>query len=106
MKHAVRAVATKNQIELVLIVSSKGIYDNIATLHEGMDFCLKTTVQRIRDSFQRGDIKTLRSFQGMDIIADALKKMISDMHRVLKRVATSRMLCIPENVWFELRSAS
>lgn len=43
-----------------LHVDSRGLLDTISNLHDGKQYRLCQIVQRIRDSFKRGDIDVLR----------------------------------------------
>lgn len=43
-----------------LLVNSRCLYDTIPTLHEGNDYRIRQTVQRIRNSFEAGEINRKR----------------------------------------------
>lgn len=43
-----------------LNIDSNGHHETIITLHEGKDYRLRQTVQRIRDSFEAKELETIR----------------------------------------------
>lgn len=51
-KTALQAILRSSAIQHELNVDFKGLYDTITTMHEGRDFKLRQTFQRIRDSFE------------------------------------------------------
>lgn len=73
------------QINHTLNVDYKGLYDTIKTLHEGSEYRLRQSVQRIRDSFDSGWLDTLRLVQGIVNIADELTTRNKYMQRMLNR---------------------
>lgn len=105
LKMAIRSLSLDGlNIPHVLNVDSKGLYDTITTLHEGREYRLRQTVQRIRDSFEAGDLDTLRWVQGAVNIADALTKRNPQMHRLLNRIASTGILKLPVHRSFEHNS--
>ena len=88
----------------VLNVDSKGLYDTITTLHEGRDYRLRQTVQRIRDSFEPGELDVLRWIQGVVNMSDALTKRNPVSFRMLNRIACSGTLELPAHKSFEVDS--
>lgn len=104
IKNSYSSLNPNIKIRHELIVDSKGLYDTISTLHEGRDYRLKQTVQRIRDSFENQDIDTLKWVQGKCNIADALTKRNPEIHRLLNRIATSGRLKLPSHQEFSLDS--
>lgn len=106
MKMALQSITQDNKrIPHVLNIDSKGLYDTITTLHEGREYRLRQTVQRIRDSFESGELDTLKWVQGIANIADALTKRNTTMHRTLNRIASTGRLVLPTHNSFELNSA-
>ena len=79
-------------MEHQLNVDSRALYDTITTLHESIDYCLRQTVQRIRDSFESRDLNVLRWLPGQQNIADALTKYDLNQFRHLNYVCTSGKL--------------
>lgn len=105
IKMAIQSLTTDNtHVPHVLSIDSKGLYDTITTLHEGREYRLRQTVQRIRDSFESGELDTLRWVQGIVNIADALTKRNTTMHRMLNRIAVNGKLELPTHKSFELHS--
>lgn len=104
LKQAFKSIAPHDEIKHTLIVDSKGLYDTISTLHEGEDYRLKQTVQRIRDSFESGDIDVLRWVQGKANIADALTKRNREMHRMLSKITRTGRMDLPRHRYFDLDS--
>lgn len=45
---------------LILTVDSHGLYSKIITLHEGRDYKLRSMVERLRYSFESGDIAVMQ----------------------------------------------
>lgn len=67
-------------------MDSRGLFDTITTLHEGRDYRLRQTVQRIRDSFESRELDTLRWIKGSANIADALTKRNPVLYRLLNDI--------------------
>jgi len=82
------------------------LYDTITTLHEGRDYRLRQTVQRIRDSFESEDLNALRWIQGKVNLADALTKRNPQTHRMLNRVARNGLLDLPPHMSLQLNSGT
>ena len=66
-----------------LYTDSMGLFDTISTLHDGREYRLRQTVQRIRDSFEAGDLDALLWIPGVDNVADALTKRSVELQRKL-----------------------
>ena len=60
LKMAVRSIFSSHDFPHVLIVDMKGLFDTITTLHDGREYRLRQTVQRIRDSFESQEIDVMR----------------------------------------------
>jgi hypothetical protein len=56
--------------ESELLVDSKGLYSYISTLSNNKEYLLRRTVARIRESFDSGDLDTLRWIRGGLNLAD------------------------------------
>ena len=52
------------QLPLVLTVDLSGLHATITTLHEGHDFRIRSTVARLRESFDTGEIAVLQWVKG------------------------------------------
>jgi hypothetical protein len=59
-----------------LTLDSRGTLDAMATLHEGRNLILRSTVCRLRVEFSSGEINIMRWAPGLKNIADALTKRI------------------------------
>ena len=66
-----------------LYTDSMGLFDTISTLHDGREYRLRQTVQRIRDSFEAGDLDALLWILGVENVADALTKRSIDLQKKL-----------------------
>lgn len=102
IKEALSSIFQNQTFKPKLNVDSKGVYDTITTLHEGRDYRLRQTVQRIRDSFESGDLDYLRLIQGFVNIADSLTKKNYVSQRLLNRIAYTGMLKLPTHRYFEV----
>lgn len=89
-----------------MVVDSKGFFETLTTLHEEKDYRLRQTVQRIRNSFQSGEMDSLKWNQGRANIADALTKYNLVMHKMLNRFMYSESFEISAYLSFEIDSAS
>lgn len=106
MKECLQSIVPQAKIQHELVVDSKGLYDTITTLHDGKEYRLRQTVQRIRDSFENGDIDQLRWVQGSANIADVLTKRNPQMHTLLNRIMTTGKFAIPRHQTSVLDSAT
>ena len=89
LREGLRAVTSNKKIEHHLHVDSRGLYDTITTLHEGKDYRLRTTVQRLRDSFESEQLSVLRWIPGNLNVADALTKRNIQLFEELNRIAAT-----------------
>ena len=85
----------ERKLEHTLCVDSNGLYDTITTLHEGHDYRMRQTVQRIRDSFQSKELSRLRWIAGNVNVADARTKRNPLMHRLLSRITVDGVIELP-----------
>lgn len=104
IKCALKSISPLDDFPQILNVDSKALFDTITTLHEGKEYRLRQTVQRIRDSFESKELNMLRWIQGNVNIADALTKRNPALHKLLNRVAATRNLELPEHLPFYLDS--
>lgn len=86
-------------------VDSRGLYDTISSLHNSKEYRLRQTVQRIRDSFEDGDIDVLRWIPGFFNISDEMTKRSPEMSRRINRIATKGFMDLPKHERFELESS-
>lgn len=87
-----------------LNVDSKGLFDTVTTLHEGRDYRLRQTVQRIRDSFEAQEVNVIRWIQGPVNIADALTKRSTHSQKLLSRIAHDGILQLPPHRTYSVDS--
>lgn len=87
-----------------LNVDSKGLYDTVTTLHEGRDYRIRQTVQRIRDSFEEKELNVMRWVQGPVNISDALTERSTHSQRMLNKIAHGGLLSLPKHRTFAVDS--
>ena len=80
---------SSSALPFILTVDSNGLHSTITTLHEGSDYRLRPTVQRMRDSFEDGEITVMQWIAGKRNPADALTKRNVVMYRKLNDIMTS-----------------
>lgn len=100
LKMANRMLLRDDTIKHILTVDANGFHDNISTLHEGREYRLKQTVQRIRDSFESGDVDILRWEQGCANIANAVTKRNMNKHRLQNRIIRAGTVALPKHRCF------
>lgn len=105
IKEAMQTMFQGRKITYQLNVDSKGLYDTITTLHEGKEYRLRQTVQRLRDSFESEELNVLQWIQGFANIADALTKHNPNSFRLISRVFSSGKLDLPRHDSYALESA-
>ena len=76
-------------LPLVLTVDSKGLFSNLSTTHEGSDYRLRPTVQRIRNSYESREIRTIQWIPGSLNLADGLTKRNTVAYKRLNEVIRS-----------------
>ena len=104
LKHAYRSVFEKHDFPHVLIVYLKDLFDTITTLHDGREYRLRQTLQRVWDSFESQEINLMRLVRGPANVADAITKRSTHSHRFLKRSVRTGKLELPQHRSFELDS--
>lgn len=92
LKMGMRSLFPKTNIRNEIVIDSMGLYDTITTLHEGNEYRLRQTVQRIRDSFEAGDVNIIRWIPGVDNIADALTKRNITLWKKLNEICITGRL--------------
>lgn len=95
-KQAINSVSKRNDVIHVLHVDSRGLYDTISTLHDGKEYRLRQTVQRIRDSFESSDIDILRWIPSGQNIADTLTKRCPEIQRKFNRQCVTGNLTLSD----------
>ena len=92
LKMGMRSLFTSTKIRNEIVVDSLGLFDTITTLHEGSEYRLRQTVQRIRDSFESADVNVIRWIPGVGNVADALTKRNFTLWRKLNTMCTKGLL--------------
>lgn len=92
MKNAINTLFPQTPVKHELNIDSKGLWDTITTLHEGKEYRLRQTVQRLRNSFEAEETEIMRWIPGPLNIADALTKLNVSMFQMLDRVCASGYL--------------
>lgn len=104
IRQAYRILLNKDGLQSHLHVDSRGLFDTITTLHEGRDYRLRQTVQRIRDSFEAKEFDVLRWIKGSTNIADALTKRNVVLYRLLNDIFSDGCLHVNLDQGFQLSS--
>lgn len=102
LNHAVISISRNGRINHVLHVDSRGIFDTISTMHDGKEYRLRHTVQRIRESFPGGDIDRLRWIPSGRNIANGLTKRCPQVQHKISNVSLTGDLTIDECEVLEL----
>lgn len=105
VKQAIQNILHTRTKKHEINVNSKGLYDKITTLHEGRQYTLRQTVQRIRDSLESEELNTLKWIQGFANIAYALTKHNPNTFRLLSHVLSTGTLDLPNHEPYSLDSA-
>ena len=79
-------------IKSELYADSKGLFDTVTTLHEGRDYRMRQTVQRIRDSFESQNLNALVWIPGTENNADTLTKRSVELLKMLNTICTTGFL--------------
>lgn len=98
LKQAINTMFPDSPLKHELNVDSKALWDTITTLHDGKEYRLRQTVQRIRNSFESQELDAIRWIPGKDNVADALTKRNVQMHKKLNDICVSSILKINLNV--------
>lgn len=93
-KQALKSLFPKHRTRHELSVDSNALKDTITTLHEGTEYRLRQTVQRIRNSFESGKLDVLRWIPGTENVADALTKRNNALYRKLNEICVSGWLSV------------
>lgn len=104
VKQAIRAITNRKEPRHILHVDSRGLFDTISTLHDGKEYRLRQTVQRIRDSFESGDIDVLRWIPTGLNFADTLTKLCTSIQRKFNKFCATGQLTIESTNMRQLES--
>lgn len=105
IKQALQSIFTKEDVIHEVNVDSKGLYDTVTTLHEGREYRLKQTVQRIRDSFESEELDVLNWIHGCVNLADALTKHNPGSFKLIAKTLNSVVLNMPKHESYTLENA-
>lgn len=86
-------------LQLSLLVDSRGLHDTITTLHEPSDYRLRPTVARIRDSFEskeKGELTGLGLIPGPLNVSDCLTKCNRTMWAQLQKMFSSGSISLEQ----------
>lgn len=72
-----------------MIVNSRGLYDTITTLHNGNEYRLWLTIQRLRHSFESMELDWIRWIPGTEKFSDALAKRNRIFYVILNDMCSS-----------------
>ena len=73
LKIAIERICER-KVPFELNVDSRSLFDTITTQHESKDFPLRQAVRSLRESYEAGELSTLRWIAGKTNPADALTK--------------------------------
>lgn len=104
IKQAIIGITKEEKTMHILHVDSRGLFDTISTLHDGKEYRLRQTVQRIRDSFESGDIDILRWIPTGMNIADTLTKRCTSIQRKFNQSCANGHLTIDNDKIRQLHS--
>lgn len=104
LKAALNALFPRHRTRHELSVDSHALNDTITTLHEGTEFRLRQTVQRIRNSFESGELNVLRWIPGTENVADALTKRNLKLYRKLNEICANGRLTVDLSVGYSVDS--
>lgn len=93
------------QVEHTLHVDSKGLLNTITTIHNGREYRLRQTVQRISSRFKAGETDIILWVQRKAKIADALTKWSPEMKKTLSNTIYTENLLLPEHESKEHKTA-
>lgn len=82
------------QIRNELFTDSRCLYDTITTLHEGKDYRLRPTVQRMRNSFESQELNSMRWIPGLINLADSLTKRNVKTYAILNDLLSKGVINI------------
>lgn len=85
-------------------MEERGLYGTITTLHCGREYQPHQKLQRMRDSFRKGDIYILRWGLSAANIVDKLEKRNPASHTLINAIATSGKLELDWHGIYELGS--
>lgn len=97
IQQAINVITNGTGMKHILHVDSRGLLHTISSLHDGKKYIFRPTVQIIRDSFERGDINTLRRITNGINIADTLTKRHPETHSKFNDTCANGQIAIDAN---------
>lgn len=104
LKEALNALFPRHRTRHELSVDSNALKDTITTLHEGTEYRLRQTVQRIRNSFESGEWDVLRWIPGTENVADALTKRNMTLYKKLNAMCAGGRLTVDLSLGYTVDS--
>ena len=102
LKQAFHSLFPMKPLRHILNVDSRCLYDTVTTLHEGKEYRLRQTIQRIRNSFESTELDILRWIPGPANISDALTKRKLQLYATLNKICTTGRLLVNFGYIFSL----
>lgn len=93
-KTAINSMFADVQIRNELFTDSRCLYDTITTLHEGKDYRLRPTVQRMSNSFESQELNSMRWIPGNINPPDSLTKRNLKTYRILNYLLSKGVINI------------
>lgn len=87
VKQAVKSIIASTRTKHVLNIDSRELFDTISTLNYGKEYCIRQTVDRIRDRFESTDINDLRCVPAGQNLPDILTNKSPKIQEVLRGFA-------------------
>lgn len=105
-KTAINSMFDEAKIRNELFTDSRCLYDTITTLHEGKDYRLRPTVQRLRNSFESHELNSMRWIPRDINPADALTKRNPKTYKILNELLSDGVLNVDIESGYALDSES
>ena len=94
LKMGLMSIFPLTKVRNELCTDSRCLYDTVTTLHEARDYRLRSTVQRIRNSFDSHELNHMRWIAGDCNPSDALTKRNGKTWALLNEIFANGVLCI------------
>lgn len=87
-KIGLNSIFTWKPVVHKLILDSQGLHDPITTLHDGNEYLLRHTMQRLRNGFQSSELQRLRWVLGTENVAYVLAKQNKNSYQMRKIICS------------------